>query len=113
MELLTEDATLVCNHELGIVNLKTSQNLVTIDGRIILVDNNPENCGIVGCPNLGINIVPCNMTLKVKRGYSNLVTIEQKRVCLDPVEGLTNGTPPGMVSYKVRFSGQPWVVEKP
>ncbi|MER0204867.1 MAG: hypothetical protein DU480_13680 [Nitrosomonas sp.] len=103
---LTEDAILVCSHETGIVINTTTQNFVRINRRRVLVENNPENRGIVGCPNIGVGIKPCTTTLKVKQGYSGFIRINGHRVCLSTVTGLTDGTPPGVVTYKVRNSGQ-------
>lgn len=111
MRLLTEDALLVCRHELGTVDIKATQDLVTIAGRRVLVDDNPENRRITKCPNVGPTIKPCQLTLKVKQGYSDLVRIAGKAVCLDTVTGLTDGTPPGTVEYHVRGPGQEWVSE--
>lgn len=109
--ILTDRAVLVCAHELGIVGIVATQPLVTIDGRPVLVENDPENRPIVGCPNAGPAIKPCLTTLAVKAGYSNLLRIGGRRVCLDSVTGLTDGTPPGIVKYKVRSPGQEWVGE--
>lgn len=106
MNVLTEDAKLVCKHELGVVQLQTSQDLVTVEHRTVLVEKNPERCSISGCPNVGPTIKPCQLTLKVEKGYSDLVRVDGKRVCLDTVTGLTDGTPPGTVKYKVRTPGQ-------
>jgi hypothetical protein len=106
MKLLTEDAVLVCDHQLGIVQNQTSQSIVTINGRKVLVENDPEGRTIKGCPNIGLTIKPCNTTLKVQQGYSDMTRIDGKRVCLDTVTGLTDGTPPGAVNYKVRTPGQ-------
>jgi hypothetical protein len=78
-----------------------------------MVDNDPENRRIVGCPNYGAVIKPCVTTLKVKRGYSQLLRIGGKRVCLDTIAGLTDGTPPGIVEYVVKTPGQSFVAEKP
>jgi hypothetical protein len=50
-------------------------------------------------------------TLPVKSGYSDFVRIDGKRICLDTVTGLTDGTPPGTVEYKVRSAGQDFVSE--
>jgi hypothetical protein len=47
----------------------------------------------------------------VTAGYSDLIRINGKRVCLDTVTGLTDGTPPGLVKYKVNNAGQPSVRE--
>lgn len=111
MKILTEDAVLVCNHELGIVGVRPTQDLVTIGGRRVLVDNDPENRPIVACPNVGATIKPCQLTLPVQEGYSAWIRIGGRRVCLDTVTGLTDGTPPGTVRYKVRRAGQDFVAE--
>jgi hypothetical protein len=39
------------------------------------------------------------------------VRIDGCAVCLDTVTGLTDGTPPGIVTYKVRSPGQTLVTE--
>lgn len=112
MNVLTEDARLVCKHELGFVNIAGSQRLVTVEGRRVLVDDDPENRNIAGCPNVSAVIKPCQRTLKVQHGYSTLIFIQGRRTCLDTVRGLTDGTPPGTVQYKVRDPGQDFVTEE-
>lgn len=111
MLVLTEDAVLVCKHENGVIDIEATQKLVTVQGRRMLVDDNPEKRGIRGCPSFNplAGIRPCNRTLAVKVGYSQFIRIEGKRVCLDSVRGLTDGTPPGFIEYKVRSAGQPFV----
>jgi hypothetical protein len=52
-------------------------------------------------------------TLKVRKGYSDWIRIDGKRVCLDSVIGLTDGTPPGAVDYFVRDPEQLLVEEAP
>ncbi len=111
MYVLTEDAVILCDHELGQVKLAPTQDLVTIEQRRVLVARNPEQRAIAGCPNMGPTIKPCTTTLAVKQGYSDLLRIDGKRVCLDTVTGLTDGTPPGAVTYTVRSPGQTWVKE--
>jgi hypothetical protein len=111
MRWLTEDAVLVCAHETGIVGIAATQDLVTIDGRRVLVATDPEGRPIAGCPNVGPTIKPCTATLKVQQGYSSLIRVDGRPVCLDTVTGLTDGTPPGTVKYKVRRSGQQLVDE--
>lgn len=108
---LTEDARLVCKHELGIVDIARSQEWVTVEGRAVLVDDDPESRSIAGCPNIGATIKPCTNTLRVRQGYSDWLRIGDRRVCLDTVLGLTDGTPPGTVDYKVRHAGQDLVSE--
>jgi hypothetical protein len=111
MKILTEDATLVCNHEAGRVSINPTQNLVRINGRRMLVERDPEGRRITGCPNVGATIKPCLSTLPVREGYSHLLRIDGRRVCLDTVLGLTDGTPPGTVDYHVRRPGQNLVTE--
>ena len=111
--VLTEDATLVCNHETGRVGIEATQGLVTISKtkgavRRVLVERNPEGRPITGCP-LAPPLKPCLTTLAVREGYSDLLRIDGKRVCIDTVTGFTDGTPPGVVKYKVRRAGQDFV----
>ena len=110
---LTLDATLVCKHELGIVGLVATQQLVTVAQRPVLVERDPEGRPISGCPMYGVAIKPCTHTLPVELGYSSLVRVQGRRLCLDTVTGLTDGTPPGAVKYLVRAPGQTFVAEKP
>lgn len=112
MRWLTEDAVINCKHELGIVQIPFPlQNLVTIEQRKVLVHNDPEGKTIVGCPNIGATIKPCTKTLPVDAGYSDFLRIDGRRICLDTVTGLTDGTPPGIVKYIVRLPGQDLVEE--
>jgi hypothetical protein len=111
MKLMTENAVVVCTHETGIVGIVATQKLVRINGRRVLVERNPEGRPIVGCPNAAPPSKPCLTTLVVQSGYSGLLRINGKRICLDTVTGLTDGTPPGTVKYKVRNPGQVLVKE--
>ena len=109
MQILTQDAVIICQHQMGKVKLVPSQELVSIEQRLILIEADPEGRPIKGCPNFGPTIKPCTNTLRVKVGYSDLVRIHGRRVCLDTVSGLTDGTPPGAVDYLVRDPGQQFV----
>jgi len=111
MFFLTEDSVLICDHTRGIVQNITTQDWVTIEERLVQVEINPEGRTIKGCPNYGFGIRPCVTTLKVETGYSDLIRIDGKRVCLDTVIGLTDGTPPGVVNYKVKDPKQSLVEE--
>jgi len=106
MKLLSQDAVLMCKHVTGLVGIVPTQDWVTVEGRLFLVDDNPENRLIVGCPNYGVTIKPCVKTLAVQEGYSGFLRVDGRRICLDTVTGLTDGTPPGMVKYEVRSPGQ-------
>ena len=108
MLLLTLDASMACSHQ-GRVRLVASQQWFTLSGRPVLVEPDPEGRTIVACPNIGPTIKPCTTTLKVQVGYSTLVTIGGKPACLDSVTGLTDGTPPGTVPYRVLNAGQTFV----
>jgi len=68
VHLLTEDAVIVCKHELGRAAIVGSQRLVTIKNRKVLVENDPEGRLITGCPNIGATIKPCTATLAAQGG---------------------------------------------
>lgn len=106
MFLLTEDAKLVCDHRLGKIKIEPTQDLVRVNQRRVLVEPDPEGRSISGCPNFGPTIKPCTKTLKLKEGYADFIRVEGKRVCLDSVNGLTDGTLPGTVNYVVAEPGQ-------
>lgn len=112
MLVLNELAKLVCMHQLGVVQMAATQNLVTVEKKKVFVATDPESRSIAGCPMYGALIKPCLHTLKVIEGYSSLVRIEGRAMCLDTITGLTDGTPPGVVQYKVGFAGQTFVSEK-
>lgn len=112
MKFLTNKAKLTCKHITGVVQLFTFQNLVTIEGDPVLVDNDPEVKPILGCCNISPTIKPCSFTLKVTKGYSDFIFINNKAVSLDTVTGLTDGTAPGTIQYIVRNPGQHFVSEK-
>jgi hypothetical protein len=107
---LTEDAKLFCKHGPGKVAIRTSQSLVTIGGRKLLVENDPVGCSIAGCPSVA-PFKPCLKTLAVQKGYSHFIRVQGRRICLDTVTGYTDGTPPGVVMYEVRNAGQQFVSE--
>jgi hypothetical protein len=102
MRWLTEDATLICDHG-GRVSIAATQDYVRIAKRRVLVQPNPENRGIAGCPNSNplVGILSCRTTLEVRQGYSEFVKIGGKPVCLDSVLGYTDGSPPRIANYKV------------
>ena len=107
MRVLTEAARLECDHG-GRVKLVERQSWVTIDGKRVLVEDDPERRSIAGCPNTNpfLGITPCTTTLAVTKGYSTFVRIDGNPVCLETVTGLTNGTPQGGVKYTVKDPGQ-------
>ncbi len=110
MNWLTLNAKLFCDH-MGFVANAASQNWLRIDGVPVLVRPDPVGRPIAGCPNAGVGIKPCTATLKVGQGYSDWIRIDSQAICLDQVEGKTDGTPPLTVNYTVHDSGQHWVSE--
>ena len=110
MLILTEDATLLCVHKLGVVDIARSQSLVTVEGRAMLVATDPESRKIDGCPiPTTPTSWPCPLTLPVLNGYSSLLRIRGSRICLSTVTGLTAGGPPGTFTYDVAQPGQNFV----
>jgi hypothetical protein len=110
-EWLTLDARLACDHG-GAVKNKNSQDWVCIEESAVLVSTDPEGRDINGCPNADVmmGMRPCKTCLFVKVGYSDFVRVGGCKVCLSTVQGLTDGTPPGLVNYKVLTPGQSLVV---
>jgi hypothetical protein len=113
VKVLTEKAKLVCTHQSGrVLILAPRQDLVKIDGNRVLVRGDPERKPIVGCSNVGPTIKPCTLTLRVSAGYSALVRIDGRSVCLHPLTGSTDGTPPAAIRYVVVDPGQTLVEER-
>jgi hypothetical protein len=109
---LTLDAVVVCAHQRGRVGLIATQALVHVDGQPVLVQADPEQRPISGCPSYGPGLKPCTSTLPVQHGYSDWTRIEGRPVCLDTVTGFTDGSPPGAVKYLVSDPGQSWVDQR-
>lgn len=112
MFFITEDATIVCKHPIGIVENKPSQDWFTIAKRRVLVKPDPENRTIKGCANSGVGIVPCTIAMAAEiTGYSKFIRVDGKPVVLDIITAFTNGTPPGLYKWVVINPGQPFVQE--
>lgn len=109
MKLLTEDALLTCKHGPGVVDVRATQELVTIAGRRVLVRPDPLERPIAGCPMFGPGLKPCTTTQDVRAGYCEWIEIEGRSACLDTLVGLTNGDPIGTILYRVIRPGQEWV----
>ncbi|HEY1656493.1 MAG TPA: hypothetical protein VGF86_15430 [Candidatus Tumulicola sp.] len=105
---ITEDATLRCDHD-GKLENKPSQDLLTIEGKRVLVEPDPQDRHIHLCPNTNLSNKACGRSLVVEEGYSTFVSVEGAAVCLATVKGHTDGTPPGLVFYTVRVPGQDFV----
>ncbi|MGW5361050.1 hypothetical protein [Actinopolymorpha pittospori] len=101
-------AVIRCGHD-GTVATRPSQEWVRVDGVAVLVAHDPEGRDITACPNYGPMMKPCVTTLQVVEGYSDWLSVDGRRVVLDNLDGLTDGTVPGTVHYDVRDPGQPFV----
>lgn len=108
MQWLTLHSVVKCDHDGRVANV-ARQSWVTIGSVPVLVDADPEGRTIAACPNYGPTIKPCVKTLKVGTGYSGLLRIDGQRTVLSNLEGLTDGTPPGLVKYTVRDPAQSYV----
>ena len=105
MYWMTEDATVICDHQLGnVTGFDPAQSWVRVGGRRVLVQPDPVGRSIVGCPVVPPMGKPCTRTLAVVRGYSGLVRIDGRAICLDSVTGSTDGVTP--VPYHVRSPAQ-------
>jgi hypothetical protein len=108
MRWVTARAVVKCAHD-GTVQNIASQKWVTVQGVPVLVEDDPEARTITACPNYGPVIKPCAKTLKVTAGYSTRVRIDGEPVVLATLDGLTDGTPPGVVHYTCRNPAQTFV----
>jgi hypothetical protein len=108
MEWVSAKAVIKCAHD-GTVENQPSQQWVTVHGVPVLVEDDPQGRKITACPNYGPTIKPCAKTLKVAKGYSEWVRVTGDPVVLSNLDGLTDGTPPGVVHYTVRDPGQDFV----
>jgi len=106
MKVLTEDAIIRCPHRAR-VNVPPTQTLVRINGRRLLVNDDPENKTISLCPNSTLSgIMPCTRSLRPDLGYSTFVKIDGRALVLDNITGFTNGTPPASYKYICEGAGQ-------
>lgn len=110
---LTVDADVRCEHPGGFVDIVSSQTLVRVEGRAVVVGRDPVGRSIAGCPNLSPATKPCTSTLAMSSGPSGFVRIEGRRVVRADLAGLTDGTPQGGVYYRVAHPGQTLVGEQP
>jgi hypothetical protein len=101
VKILTSKANILCTH-LAPVKIDPIQTYVIIDGNPVLVKPDPEHKSIGRCPFIGVGIKKCTNSLGVQKGLSPFMTIAisgkmgttQSPVCLDTLEGMTDGVPP-------------------
>ena len=106
MKVLILPGVLRCGHD-GKVSNQNSQDWVRIAAEPALVSTDPEGRQISMCPNISTNTKQCNNTLAVITGYSEFIRIDGKKLCLDSINGMTDGVPPS--HYTVRDPGQQFV----
>lgn len=104
MYWLTEDATLLCTHETGkVTGFSPSQSWVTVTNRRVLIDPDTIGRTIALCPNLPPLGKPCTKTLGVSTGYSGLIKIDGRSVCMSNLIGPVDAPSP---PYSVKAPGQ-------
>ena len=106
MMMLVLPGVLRCGHDGKVANT-ASQEWVRIAAEPVLVATDQEGREISMCQNISTNTKQCNHTLAVIRGYSEFVRIGGAKVCLDSIDGMTDGVPP--THYTVREPGQRFV----
>jgi hypothetical protein len=106
-------AVVRCAHHTGLVTLTARQTYVTVQGTPILIEGDPVGLSIVGCNNVNVfqGLLPCLKTLQIEEGYSSLLRIDGRAVCLQNLRGKTTGTPVGQQDHWVRNPGQSLVAE--
>lgn len=105
MRLLTRASVVTCGHG-GVVQNVPSQQHVTIGGVPVLVEDDPVGRVVLACPNYGLSLKPCTTTRAVRTGYSTFVTVGGRPVCLDTLEGVTDGVDAQVVLYTLRDARQ-------
>jgi hypothetical protein len=105
MEWVTRHAVITCGHDAR-VGVAASQDWVRAVGAPVLVGDDPVGRPIAGCPNAGPTIKPCTSTLRVAAGHSTWIRVGGHPVVLSTLDGLTDGTVPGTVHYRVVAPGQ-------
>ena len=106
MKFLVQSSLLTCDHGSGVVAIGALQAMVHVNGVAVMVQGDFEAKGIAGCANAGPSIKPCTTTTAVTKGYSGHVFINNIPVALDDLEGVTDGTPPSTIPFKVRTVSQ-------
>jgi hypothetical protein len=100
VNILPDGSIVKCGHG-GIVSNQASQKFVKVQGMPVLIADDPIGRSIVACPNYGIGRKPCTTTRAVRTGYSGFVSISGHPVCLDTLEGVTDGVDVQVVLYTV------------
>jgi hypothetical protein len=108
MELITTSSVVVCDHGAKVTAI-ASRTWVQISDAPVLVDNDPEGRVVAACPNMGPTVKPCAKTLRVATGYSAWIRIDGQAAVMSNLDGLTDGTVPGTVHYRVRDARQSYV----
>lgn len=95
MYWMTEDATVVCDHQSGnVTGFDPAQSWVTVETRRVLVRSDPVGRTIAGCPGVPPIQKQCTKTIRVTGGYSRFIRVDGRQVCMSNLVGLTDS--PGM-----------------
>jgi hypothetical protein len=105
LPLVTAGASIRCDHGGQVVPVP-SHSWITVQGRPLLVGSDLHGAPIVGCPNYGPTAKPCLRTLVVTAGRSMWIRVDGVPVVALDAQGLTDGTPPGVVRFRVHDPGQ-------
>lgn len=121
MHILTDEAKIVCGHKLprpGEAKIIATQDLVAIkkanlpkriatERMPILVRQIPPIYMVENCPVENSQNTKKCMTLTILSGYSRLVRVQGKPICLENLRGITDGMP--LAPIKVEDCGQDFV----
>jgi hypothetical protein len=100
--VLTTNAQITCVHG-GQMMLSPRQTLVQLQGGFVLCIPDLLSMPIVGCPQVGIGIVPCTLAVVTEPviSASPLVQVAGRPAyvvnTIGVPGGVTNGVPPGMI----------------
>jgi hypothetical protein len=91
--LITEKSIVKCAHN-GVVTLKASQTLLTIDGTAVLVEEDLDGATITGCTtvtNAVSGTKQCLTVVAMSAGAATTLSVGGKAVLLASATGTTDG----------------------
>jgi len=91
--VITEASQVTCAHQ-GIVTLKASQSLLTIEAAAVLVDGDLIGATIAGCTtplNAASGTKPCLTVVAMSAGAATTLSVGGKPVLLATATGTTDG----------------------
>jgi tetratricopeptide (TPR) repeat protein len=97
-QLLGFESRLVCAHTLGVVQVQHGEETGFPP---VITEADILGASVVGCPNVGVGVKPCQSVISVAHGLSGRVRRDGSPALLADGWGLTDGTPPGTVRFEV------------